>query len=163
MKIVQKAPFKVVGIKVVANWEDLWVEMPKAWQKFISRHQEIQRRVSKTFIDISLDKEGQTYTQLIGSEVSDFEAIPEGMVGIEIPAQTYIHYRHEGPVKEIAASFGKMHAWADENRYAVDDFKVDIGYTEEGQEQEHDLFIRLVTTPAPFDTLRTQDAGVVTG
>lgn len=36
MESVQKDAFKAVGIKVVADWENLRVAMPKAWQDLIT-------------------------------------------------------------------------------------------------------------------------------
>ena len=144
MEIVQKDAFKVVGIKVVADWENLGVEMPEAWQKFISRHTEIKHKVNNVFINVSLARDGDVYTQLICSEVSAFADIPQGMVPVELPGQAYIHHRHVGPVNDIATSFVRMYQWADDNGHAVDEFKLDIGYTSDGREQEHNLFIRVV-------------------
>lgn len=150
MKLVQKDSFKAVGIKVVANWDNLWIEMPRVWKEFVLRYAEIKNRIDDTFIDISLQKEGDEFIQLVCAEVLVIEDVPQGMVGLEIPSQRYIYFRHVGPVAQITTSFGKMHEWADKNGQAVDDFKLDRGYTKEGLEQEHDLFIRIV--PGSLDT-----------
>ena len=143
MEIVQFGPLTVVGSKVTADWKGLWVEMPKAWRAFLARRNEIKHRASDRFVDISLSEEEGEYNQLIGAEVSAVEDIPADMIAVEIPAQKYVHEHHMGPAAEIAATFGKMYAWARENHLAVDTFKVDIGYTFDGKESEHDLYVRI--------------------
>ncbi len=143
MEIVQKSAFKVVGIPVIATWDELWTEVPAAWEEVLSRQAEIRNRINALFLDISLNKEGDLYTQLVCAEVSQFEHIPPGMIVWEIPDQRYLHHRHEGTLKEIAGSFGQMYQWAAENNTSVDDFKVDCGYTFAGHEREHDLYVRV--------------------
>lgn len=146
MKIVHMNAMRVVGIPVEATWENLWIEMPKTWRDFIARHTEIQHRCENTFLDVSVDRRGDMYLQLICAQVTHIEEIPEGMRAIEIPSQRYIHYQHVGPVEAIAESFGKMYDWAHEHGYSVGEFKIDKGYTAEGEELEHDLYIGLMAS-----------------
>lgn len=40
---VEKAALRVVGISVMATWDQLWTEMPRGWRHFFSRHAEIPR------------------------------------------------------------------------------------------------------------------------
>lgn len=37
----------------------------------------------------------------------------------------------------------KMYDWAEENGLSPDDFKIDIGYTLDGNESAHELFVRI--------------------
>lgn len=145
MEIVRKGPFKVVGIRVVADWESLWTEMPRAWRDFAARHGEIRNRVADTFLDVCAGKSEGKYTQLICAEVSEIEEVPAGMVALEIPSLTCVRYEHHGPLPGIAASFGRMYEWAQRNDHVADEFKLDIGYTLEGTEEQHELFIRLLS------------------
>lgn len=142
MKIVERKSFKAVGIKVSAVWEDLWTEMPRAWATFISRHEEIRNRVNDRFMDVSLEETDGRYTQFICAEVSSIAEVPSGMEGVEFPAQKYVYLRHTGSLPEIAESFGKMYEWADSAGISTDEFKLDEGYTKDGTEDGHDLFIR---------------------
>lgn len=144
MEIVELDELTMVGDPVRAGWRELWVEMPKAWQHFIARHHEIEVRNGVTFADVSLEKVDDAYLQLISARVSRVQRIPDGMRAVEIPAQPFIHFKHVGPVTEIAASFGKMYEWARENGHAAGDFKVDFGYTAEGDERAHDLYVALL-------------------
>lgn len=143
MEIIERDALTVVGLPVRATWETLWTEMPKAWQQFIDRHTEIAHPVGETFVDVSLDKNGDEYLQLVGAPVTQVTRIPEGMHAIEIPAQPYIHHRHVGPTTGIADTFGRMYDWAEQHGHDAGTFKLDVGYTAEGDEREHDLFVGL--------------------
>jgi predicted transcriptional regulator YdeE len=94
--------------------------------------------------DICLEKNGDSYVQLIGAEVTTIDGVPpKGMEALHVPEQMYIHYRHTGTLAEIAGSFARMYEWAVQTGYQVDDFKIDIGYTVNGKTEPHDLYVRL--------------------
>jgi predicted transcriptional regulator YdeE len=135
----------IVGFKVEATWEELHRKMPKAWQILRRRFNEIENRKNNVMLDVSLKVEDGTYTQFLGAQVDDPGTIPEGMEFLRIPQQQYVHYRHQGPVVEIASSFGKMYEWGKGQNIRLDEFKLDVGYTAEGNEQIHDLYVRVVT------------------
>lgn len=143
MQIVEREGSRVVGIQVVADWKNLWTEVPQAWKQLFERADEIRDRTAETFVDVSLEMNDGVYTELVGAEVNEAGTVPEGMVQVELPTRRYVHLRHEGPVAGIADAFGRMHAWADENEITTDDFKIDRGYTPGGDETVHDLYVRL--------------------
>ena len=144
MEIVERDALAVVGLPVRAAWGDLWAEMPIAWHQFIDRHTEIDHGIGETFIDVSLEKNGDEYVQLIGSQVSQVDRIPPDMRAVAIPAQPYIYHKHVGPTEGIAESLGAMYDWAQQQDQPAGDIKLDIGYTADGHEREHDLFIGLL-------------------
>lgn len=143
MEIVEKAPVVVVGLPVRASWRELWVEMPKVWREFIVKYAEIEDRLGETFVDVSHDKVGAEYLQLVSTQVAKVRRIPDGMQAVEIPAQRYIHHKHVGPIENIAESFGNMYDWAREYGHSVGELKLDFGYTADGDELEHDSYIGL--------------------
>jgi predicted transcriptional regulator YdeE len=143
MEIVRLPAFSVIGIRVEADWDGLWKIMPDAWRALYSLCDEIPNRVDDVLMDIALDKRGDTYVQLIGAEVSAVEIVPDGMEAVEIAAQSYVHYRHNGSLPEIATSFGRIYEWAAQNGVHVDDFKLDIGYSPEDETYPHDLYVRV--------------------
>lgn len=143
MEIVERDALIVVGLPVRATWQELWVEMPRFWQTFKSRYEEIAHRVGDTFVDVSLEKKADEYVQLICSEVSLTNRIPSDMIAVEIPSQRYIYHRHVGPTKGIATTFGMMYDWARSQGHDAGEFKLDRGYTSRGDENEHDLFVGL--------------------
>lgn len=144
MELIEKETLILVGLPVAAHWRDLWVEMPKAWRTLFSRVDEIPHRTSEALVDASLHQEGEYYKQLVGARVSRVEHLPEGMEAVEIPAQRYLHHRHEGSLADIAQTFGRMYEWAAENFIDVSDFKIDIGYTAGASETFHDLHLGLM-------------------
>lgn len=143
MQSVEKAGFTIVGVQVIAEWDQLWTAVPQAWQQFIARVDEVENRTGTTFVDVSLDKQKGVYTQVVGVEVSEATNVPAGMVAVDIPTQTYLHEHHHGGLPDIASTFERIYTWAEENGCAVDDFKLDIGYTASMQEQDHDLYVRI--------------------
>lgn len=142
MEIVTLDSLAVVGFAVRADWSALWVEMPKAWQRLFARRTEIGF-ASDTFVDVCLEKTPEGYLQLVGARVPSVTQIPRGMTAIEIPKQACIYCRHEGPVTQIAETFGRIYEWAEKNGVRAGDFKVDMGYTPQGGELLHHLYVGL--------------------
>ncbi len=144
IEIIRAVPRKVIGIKVSGEWEALWLAMPQAWQEFRARAQEIRNRVNSYFIDLSLGQDDGIYTQFICAEVSEISMVPLGMTSLQIPRQTYLHCRHDGPLEDIATSFGAIYQWARTNGLVAEEFKIDEGYTQDGRHEEHELYVRVV-------------------
>ena len=144
MEITNKDRMWVVGMPITAPWDDLWVEMPKAWKRFFDRHAEITDVVGDGYMDVSLRQDDDQYLQLVGAEVAEVGFVPQNMQAIEIPAQSYIHYRHNGAVSDIAGSFGRMYDWAERRGERAGTFKIDVGYSAGGDERDHDLFVGLL-------------------
>lgn len=145
MQILTLGPLKLIGLTVTAGWDALWTEMPQAWRSLFARGHEIPNRVALPYMDVSLEQRDGVYTQLLAAEVSALAPVPDGMVALEIPEQTYLAYRHAGALPEIASAFGAMYDWAEQNGVALDAFKLDIGYLPDGTEPCHDLFIRVAS------------------
>lgn len=143
MKIVEKESFTAVGLKVEGGWEELHTKMPKAWETFKKRINEIGERKSDTMMDLSLDISDGQYTQLIGVAVEETADAPKGMLKVIIPSQKYLWYKHEGDLTGIAESFGKMYEWAEENDISAKEFKMDTGYLQDESESKHDLYIKI--------------------
>ncbi|WP_156809580.1 GyrI-like domain-containing protein [Gracilibacillus halophilus] len=143
MDIVTKESFTVIGMMVETSWEELFQEMPKTWKKMKDRVSELPHRRSYQMMDISLGQTNGIYTQLIAVEVSETDHVPNDMVVKQIPAQTYLHHSHKGSLIDISQTFGTMYQYAKEENLPADDMKLDIGYTVEGTETSHDLYIKL--------------------
>lgn len=143
MKIVKRESFTAIGIRVKAGWQELHTQMPEAWEIFKNRVGEIDGRKSERMMDLSLEVIDGEYTQLIGVEVEDSADVPSGMSKVIIPSQKYVWYMHKGDLDDIAESFGKMYDWAKENDITAKEFKMDMGYSGDGSEGEHDLYIKI--------------------
>lgn len=147
MKIVTKPSFEMIGIEVRAHWKELFEKMPEAWGRLFAAAGRIPHRKTGDFLEVSRSVENDVYTQLIGAEVEDGSKIPEGMKAVEIPEQQYIFHEHDGPVRDIASSFGSMYEWAKSENLMATEFKLDIGYKpplQPGKEEHHKLYIQIL-------------------
>jgi predicted transcriptional regulator YdeE len=140
IEIVGWGPLLLVGIEVRATFDALWTEMPRAWQLFFSRTDEIRSARPGGYLDVSVVVEDGVYTQLICAEVDAIDHVPEGMTALRVPAQRYLRHEHDGPEQEIAAEFGRMYEWAKREGVRADEFKVDRGY---GAASGHELLVRV--------------------
>jgi predicted transcriptional regulator YdeE len=146
MQIAHRDAFTVVGIPVRASWQDLWTVMPATWEQFAARASEIAHRSNDLFLDVSLEQAQGQYLQLVCAEVSRVEQVPQGMIAVEIPSQSYLYHRHTGDLAGIAESFGAIYAWAEERGEAASSFKLDIGYG--AVDQAHELYVGLLPAKA---------------
>ena len=65
MEIVVKDSFKVVGIVVESDWQNIHQKMAVAWQEFKQRVGEIEQRKGNHFLDISLAVNDGIFQQMI--------------------------------------------------------------------------------------------------
>ncbi len=144
MEVVEKPPLTAVGIKVVAAWDYLFTEVPHAWKIFFEKYHNITNRIDNKFMDISINKKDNIYTQLLCVQVQEIDSVPEGMIGMSFSAEKFLTYNHKGPFQTIPTSFSKMYKWIENNGFTADDFKIDYGYSpHEIEPIEHTLHIRI--------------------
>ncbi|WP_372906511.1 GyrI-like domain-containing protein [Rhodohalobacter sp.] len=143
MKVVTLPEITLIGIEVKAHWKELHQKIPAAWEQLFTRKEELTNGTTDTYTEISVNVKDEIYTQIEGAEVKTGQLVPAGMTSLQIPKQSYLHFHHTGPLTEIAESFGKMYQWAEENRMAADEFKVDRGYLPGLPDSPHDLYIRI--------------------
>ena len=143
MKIITLESFIVTGLEVKAHWKELFEKMPKAWGELFERADEIQNAKNAFFTEVSVSAGDGFYTEMIGAEVESAAEIPSGMSQVMVPEQTYIHHRHEGPVENIAGTFGDIYDWAKEQNLTAEEFKIDRGYLPGMPETPHDLYVKI--------------------
>ncbi|WP_163580597.1 GyrI-like domain-containing protein [Gracilibacillus saliphilus] len=143
MNIVEKDEMSVIGITVARDWQGLIRDMPVKWEEFKSRLTEINQRKTDIMMDISLEKLEHTYTQCICVEVEQDAEAPEGLEKMVISSASYLHHKHEGSLVSIAQTFGEMYQYGKEHELALEEMKIDIGYTIQGTETSHDLYIKI--------------------
>ena len=103
MDYIQETAAKkfVIGVPLRTSNATCIKEMPPFWEKFNREHtaKKIPNRKNHDLLAVYTDYEGdytKSYTYVIGCEVSSLDSIPEGMVGIEIPASTYAVFTAKG-------------------------------------------------------------------
>jgi len=142
MIIIHKNEFLIVGIKETFQEHELFIKMPKVYEELERSIQKIQFRKNNLIWDISLKREENWYTQLVGVEVENMPVIPHNMIGIKIPKAKYLYYLHKGDVKEIYDAFVLMYDYALKQNLALDkdEFKIEI---HDQKNREYYLYLRL--------------------
>lgn len=103
----------VIGIPIKTSNENgrFQKEVPPLWGRFYSENlaEKIPHRLNKNLLAVYTQYEGdytKPFTYLIGCEVSSLDIIPEGMIGIEIPASPYTVFTAKGPFPQ-----SMMYTW----------------------------------------------------
>lgn len=87
-EIKSKPAFTVVGMKYRGKNKDK--EIPQLWFKFGPRMNEIKRRIGPAYgVTDNYNEESGEFDYVAGIEVDSSADIPEGMVSIDVPEQTY--------------------------------------------------------------------------
>ncbi|TDD69826.1 AraC family transcriptional regulator [Jiangella aurantiaca] len=141
MEIVQRPELTVVGIEVVARFEGLSTAVPDAWRRLFDRRDELPPPPGGTFTEVSNELGGGAYRETVGLVAVDADDVPAGMSAVVVPAGRFVHHRHEGPVEQIADSFGAIYDWAAQHGLRLGPLKVDQGYTPDAFDGAHDLYI----------------------
>ncbi|WP_244535131.1 effector binding domain-containing protein [Gracilibacillus kekensis] len=140
---MKKDGFTAVGLIVKQDWEGLIREMPVKWDIFKNHVTEIENRKTNVMMDISLKQQHGIYTQFICAETDDHASVPNGMQMQKIPTHHYLHHLHHGSLVGIAETFGEMYQYGKDNGIELENMKIDIGYTIQGNETHHDLYIKI--------------------
>ncbi|MGM0587422.1 MAG: GyrI-like domain-containing protein [Bacteroidota bacterium] len=143
MKVEQLASFQAVGIKVQSTWNKLSKEMPIAWKKLFRHLPKIEHH-QLPCVDISYELKENLYTQFVAVPVDEVHSYPDFMEVVTVPAMTALHHTHEGDITEIPNAFSEMYEYADNRDWDTNEFKLDFGYTPDGSESSHELYIRLI-------------------
>ena len=87
-EIKSKPAFTVVGMKYRGKNKDK--EIPQLWFKLGPRMNEIKRRIGPAYgVTDNYNEESGEFDYVAGIEVDSSADIPEGMVSIDVPEQTY--------------------------------------------------------------------------
>lgn len=118
--IIRVGELKLVGYRVLCPSDEYSVEIPKAAKRLADEIGKIKHLVNPSVqigafvVDANRDAEDGYWVCM---EVEQYEDIPDGMVALTIPAQTYAVWNHQGANIEIIAAYEKLHNWMEENNY----------------------------------------------
>lgn len=104
-RIVKKSAFKVVGME----WHSIKSQgsIPDMWERFNMREHEIRNKVKPDVAyGICITDHEQEFSYVAGFEVHT-EEIPDGMISLAVPEQTYAVFSHRGKLDGI----GKTMNW----------------------------------------------------
>lgn len=100
-KVVWKTSFTIVGLKWSDHQLNDGVGIPDHWNRFMSRaHEVIGRTNTNEFYGIGMPEQSGEFHYVAGFEASR-EHIPDGMVAITVPEQTYALISHTGSLVHI--------------------------------------------------------------
>jgi predicted transcriptional regulator YdeE len=100
-KLVRKASFSIVGLSWSNKELENGVGIPIHWERFMSRAHEITGRTNLTeFYGIGTPQDSGEFIYIAGFEAISTQ-IPEGMVSINVPEQTYAVFVHSGSLANI--------------------------------------------------------------
>jgi len=111
--IINKESFKIIGIRCFSNNKN--GEIPRAWDEFNKRYNEIQNRISNYVLGVceyveNFDHESSDkFEYICCCEVSNADQVPEGMVAKEIPAQKYARFKHMGSTENLGNTYNKIY------------------------------------------------------
>ena len=145
MEIVELGETVVVGIEVVADFGQLRSEMPAAWRELFSRQDELPASGKGVFVEASNHLGDGRYRETIGAVavVADIP-VPDGMAVALLPGGRFVHHRHDGSMATITGGFQAIYDWAAEQGLTLGNRKLDVGYTADGVQQPHELYVDIL-------------------
>lgn len=98
-RIVEKAPFTIVGFKRRFNQETCYQEIPGFWKEWTS-----DTRGIKGMFGVCFDMDGKEFDYWIADLYSPWEDIPEGCDWHQIPGGLWAEFLCKGPLPESLQS-----------------------------------------------------------
>ncbi len=142
MEIIKKASFTVVGIKETIKEHELFVKVPKVYERLKQFSGQINHKKNNLIIEICLKKEDNTYTELIGYEVTELNPIDKNLVGMKIPEASYLYFLHKGKKEDIFQAYVDMYDYVIREKLVIDtkEFKMEI---HDEHNLEYHLYLKL--------------------
>ncbi len=124
-QIVTKNQFTIIGKRIEAPISKLGVEVPQAQFEVRNRHQEIQLRVNPNVILgigplQNITENPEIHTIYVCTEVEDIVSVPDGMVDLTLPEQTYALFTYRGPMVDCWKAYGEIFDWIEKSGYQLD-------------------------------------------
>lgn len=149
MEVIEKSRFCVAGVQVRGSRDELRIKMPLVWKHFLGEFGTADDLHPAKYVAVSLDSQGDYLLQLVGMVIPRNQKVPNGLKCVEIPAQRYIYFEHQGCLNGVGQSFEHMYEWAADQGLQAGEFKVDFGYSAASEESVHYLHIGLFP-PKPW-------------
>ena len=98
-RIVEKAPFTVMGIRRRFNVETSYQEIPKFWNEWTS-----DKKGLMGMFGVCMDMDGKEFDYWIADIYEPWKDIPEGCEWAVIPGGLWAQYRCKGPLPDSLQS-----------------------------------------------------------
>lgn len=120
-RIEELKELKLVGFRILCPGDQYASEIPKASNLLNNRLNELTHvkepsvQIGAFVVENESDEEDGYW---ICVEVEEYGDIPNGMVALTVPSQTYAVIRHQGANYKIRDSYEDLHQWIEENQYS---------------------------------------------
>lgn len=103
-RIVAKPAFHVVGM--AGRFTPISPRIPELWARFVPRMDEVPHRRGRhtlgLCVDFGADALGEAaFTYVAGVEVERLDGLPDGMIALPVPANTYAVLTHSGHLSRL--------------------------------------------------------------
>lgn len=122
-QIIIVPAMKIVAIKVVGRHSELSHRVPIAWLDLTNRREQIPHKIDPTLFyglfpesDQLNDGQNGVFTYWVGTAVSEFGHLPEGMVSLTLPEQRYVVATVKGAKEAITQTYISLFGWLKEQR-----------------------------------------------
>jgi predicted transcriptional regulator YdeE len=110
----------LIGIRVCCRAEEYLSEIPQAAKRLEERKHEISHVTNPTqqmgaFVVEASSEEEEGYWVCV--QVKKVGQIPNGMVSLTIPPQTYAVMKHNGPNTTILHTYDELHNWIEKSSW----------------------------------------------
>jgi predicted transcriptional regulator YdeE len=146
MRIIDRDESAVIGLEVIASFRELRTAVPAAWNTLFTRVNDLPKVAGVGYAEASRYLGEARYREVVGVEVKRNDPLPDLAPGLGVtvlPAGRYVHHRHEGRVEDIADGFQAIYDWAAANGFSLGEYKLDIGYSADGTERPHHLYVNV--------------------
>lgn len=120
MRIEEMGEKKLVGYRVVCEGDQYVQEIPKAVQKLNERLDEIKHLIyplKQIGAFVAQENTAAEDGYWVCFEVSHYEQVPQGMVTLTVPSQTYAIQKYKGKPSAIFHAYESLHNWIYNNGY----------------------------------------------
>ena len=94
-RIVERAPFTIVGIKRRFNSDSSYQEIPKFWNEYMTQGE--KPPIMGTF-GVCMDMDGKEFDYWIADLYKPWEEIPDGCETVQIPGSLWAQFLCRGPL-----------------------------------------------------------------
>ncbi|GKV56244.1 hypothetical protein NCCP2222_21910 [Sporosarcina sp. NCCP-2222] len=111
---------KLVGYRILCEGDQYITEIPKASLRLQDKQEDIPHVInpSQQIGGFVVDGVPENDGYWICVEVRGFGDLPEDLVQLTIPPQSYAVVRYKGPNDKIREAYSDLHAWMEENQYS---------------------------------------------
>ncbi|MFB9291636.1 GyrI-like domain-containing protein [Pseudoduganella plicata] len=104
ISIIMLPELKLAALQFAGPFSVLGTEMPKVWQRLLSREEEVGTGTGVRY-GASMAEHDGIMLENIAVQLADLNALPKGFVGLRIPPCRYALTTHTGPMSGVQDTY----------------------------------------------------------